>query len=242
MTTKKRSDIISSSPSMMMNLFRKGLLHGAGFNTDKLRTRPLIAIANSHTELTTGHSHLDRLARKVHDGVLAAGGESAEFNVPAPCDGVAMAHDGMRFVLAQRDLIADMIETHMRSQPYDGLVVIAGCDKINPAMMMAAARLDLPTIYLSAGPGQMDIRNTAGQRNSIDHGDYGDDALLLSKTATCSTCGACEIMGTANTFQCLAEVFGLCLPGSSNIPGWHADKLEAAGALGSASWSWSRKA
>ena len=228
MTTKKRSDIISSSPSMMMNLFRKGLLHGAGFNTDKLRTRPLIAIANSHTELTTGHSHLDRLARKVHDGVLAAGGESAEFNVPAPCDGVAMAHDGMRFVLAQRDLIADMIETHMRSQPYDGLVVIAGCDKINPAMMMAAARLDLPTIYLSAGPGQMDIRNTAGQRNSIDHGDYGDDALLLSKTATCSTCGACEIMGTANTFQCLAEVFGLCLPGSSNIPGWHADKLEAA--------------
>jgi len=228
MTTKKRSDIISSSPSMMMNLFRKGLLHGAGFNTDKLRTRPLIAIANSHTELTTGHSHLDRLARKVHDGVLAAGGESAEFNVPAPCDGVAMAHDGMRFVLAQRDLIADMIETHMRSQPYDGLVVIAGCDKINPAMMMAAARLDLPTIYLSAGPGQMDIRNTAGQRNSIDHGDYGDDALLLSKTATCSTCGACEIMGTANTFQCLAEVFGLCLPGSSNIPGWHADKLDAA--------------
>ena len=164
----------------------------------------------------------------MHDGILAAGGESAEFNVPAPCDGVAMAHDGMRFVLAQRDLIADIIETHMRSQPYDGLVVIAGCDKINPAMMMAAARLDLPTIYLSAGPGQMDIRNTAGQRNSIDHGDYGDDALLLSKTATCSTCGACEIMGTANTFQCLAEVFGLCLPGSSNIPGWHADKLEAA--------------
>ena len=149
MTTKKRSDIISNSASPMMNLFRKGLLHGAGFNTDKLRTRPLIAIANSHTELTTGHSHLDRLARKVHDGILAAGGECAEFNVPAPCDGVAMAHDGMRFVLAQRDLIADIIETHMRSQPYDGMVVIAGCDKINPAMMMAAARLDLPTIYLS---------------------------------------------------------------------------------------------
>jgi dihydroxy-acid dehydratase len=226
--SKKRSDIISNSASPVMNMFRKGLLHGAGFDTDKFSTRPLIAIANSHTELTTGHSHLDRLARKVHDGILAAGGESAEFNVPAPCDGVAMAHDGMRFVLAQRDLIADMIETHVRSQPYDGLVVIAGCDKINPAVMMAAARLDLPTIYLSAGPGQMDIRNAAGQRASIDHGDYHDDPLLLSKTATCSTCGACEIMGTANTFQCLAEVFGLCLPGSSNIPGWHSDKLAAA--------------
>ena len=225
---RKRSDIISNSASPMMNLFRKGLLHGAGFDTDKLKTRPLIAIANSHTELTTGHAHLDRLARKVHDGILAAGGECAEFNVPAPCDGVAMAHDGMRYVLAQRDLIADGIETHVRSQPYDGMVVIAGCDKINPAMMMAAARLDLPAIYLSAGPGQMDIRNAAGQRGSIDHGDYGDDPQLLAKTATCSTCGACEIMGTANSFQCLAEVFGLCLPGSSNIPGWHSDKLDAA--------------
>jgi dihydroxy-acid dehydratase len=226
--SKKRSDIISSSASPVMNLFRKGLLHGAGFNTDKLRTRPLIAIANSHTELTTGHSHLDRLARKVHDGVLSAGGECAEFNVPAPCDGVAMAHDGMRYVLAQRDLIADSIETHVRSQPYDGMVVIAGCDKINPAMMMAAARLDLPVIYLSGGPGQMDIRNASGQRGSIDHGDYGDDPQLLAKSATCSTCGACEIMGTANSFQCLAEVFGLCLPGTSNIPGWHSDKLDAA--------------
>jgi dihydroxy-acid dehydratase len=228
MTASKRSDIISRSPSVMMNLFRRGLLHGAGFDTDKLQARPLIAIANSHTELTTGHAHLDRLARKVHDGILAAGGECAEFNVPAPCDGVAMAHDGMRYVLAQRDLIADTIETHLRSQPYDGVVVIAGCDKINPAMMMAAARLDLPAIYLSGGPGQMDIRNAAGNRNSIDHGDYDDDPLLLARTATCSTCGACEIMGTANTFQCLAEVFGLCLPGSSNIPGWHADKLDAA--------------
>jgi dihydroxy-acid dehydratase len=228
----KRSDIISSSPSLTMNLFRKGLLHGAGYDTDKLKTRPLIAIANSYTEFTTGHSHLDRLAAKVREGILAAGGEAAEFNVPAPCDGVAMAHDGMRFVLAQRDLIADLVETHVRSQPFDGVVFIAGCDKINPAMMMAAARLDLPAIYLAAGPGQMDVRNAPGNRASIDHGDYGDDLGLLVKSATCSTCGACEIMGTANTFQCLAEVFGLCLPGSSNIPGWHADKLAAARATG----------
>jgi dihydroxy-acid dehydratase len=224
----KRSDIISNSASPTMNLFRKGLLHGAGYDTEKIKTRPLIAIANSHTELTTGHAHLDVLARKVRDGVLAAGGECAEFNVPAPCDGVAMAHDGMRFVLAQRDLIANMVETHVRSQPYDGLVCIAGCDKINPAMMMAMARLDLPAIYLGAGPGQMDIRNTSNPLNSIDHGDYSGDPAMLAKTATCATCGACEIMGTANTFQCLAEAMGLCLPGSSNIPGWHADKLAAA--------------
>ena len=224
----KRSDIISHSASPLMNTFRKGLLHGAGFDTSKLKTRPLIAIANSHTELTTGHSHLDRLARKVHDGILTAGGECAEFNVPAPCDGVAMAHDGMRYVLAQRDLIADMIETHVRSQPYDGVVFIAGCDKINPAMMMAMARLDLPALYLAGGPGQMDVRNVDNPTGSIDHGDFSDDAYRLEKALTCSTCGACEIMGTANTFQCLAEAFGICLPGSSNIPGWHADKLAAA--------------
>lgn len=224
----KRSELISNSVSPIMNMFRSGLLHGAGYDTSKLKTRPLIAIANSHTELTTGHAHLDKLAQKVHDGILAAGGECAEFNVPAPCDGVAMAHDGMRFVLAQRDLIADMLETHIRSQPYDGVVFIAGCDKINPAMMMAMARLDLPAIYLAGGPGQMDIRNMHNPRQTIDHGDYHDSPEHLSKTATCATCGACEIMGTANTFQCLAEAFGICLPGSSNIPGWHADKLQAA--------------
>jgi dihydroxy-acid dehydratase len=224
----KRSDIISNSESPLMNQFRSGLMHGAGFNTERIKQRPLIAIANSHTEMTTGHAHLDRLAKKVRDGILAAGGECAEFNVPAPCDGVAMAHDGMRFVLAQRDLIADIVETHIRSQPYDGVVFIAGCDKINPGMMMAMARLDMPSLYLSGGPGQMDIRNTANPKSSIDHGDYHHDPFMLNKTMTCSTCGACEIMGTANTFQCLAEVFGICLPGTSNIPGWHADKLEAA--------------
>jgi dihydroxy-acid dehydratase len=211
-----------------MNMFRKGLLHGAGIDAELIKTRPLIAIANSHTELTTGHAHLDRLAAKVRDGVLAAGGECAEFNVPAPCDGVAMAHDGMRFVLAQRDLIADLLETHLRSQPYDGVVFIAGCDKINPAMMMAMARLDLPAIYLGGGPGQMDLRNVDNPSGSIDHGDFQTDAYRLDKSITCATCGACEIMGTANTFQCLAEAFGICLPGSSNIPGWHADKLKAA--------------
>lgn len=228
MTTNKRSDIISHSPSPLMNLFRTGLLHGAGYSTQRLSKRPLIAIANSHTDLTTGHSHLSLLADKVREGILAAGGEAAEFNVPAPCDGIAMAHDGMRFVLAQRDLIADMVETHVRSQPYDGVVMIASCDKINPGMMMAMARLDMPAIYLSGGPGQMNIRNHPHPQPSIDHNAYHGDAERTRGTFTCSTCGACEIMGTANTFQCLAEVLGICIPGSANIPGWHTDKLEAA--------------
>jgi len=230
--TKKNSDILCSSISPAINILHQGVMHGAGYNTERLKSRPLIAIANSYSELTTGHSHLDRLATKVKEGIIAAGGECAEFNVPAPCDGIAMGHDGMRYVLAQRDLIADIVETHVRSQAFDGLVMIAGCDKINPAMMMAAARLDMPAIYLAGGPGQMDIRNVAGNRNSIDHGDHQDDISRLIKTATCSSCGACEIMGTANTFQCLSEALGLCLPGSANIPGWHSDKLTAARATG----------
>ena len=230
--SKKNSDVIYSSANELLNTFRGGLMSGAGYDTNEFKKKPLIAIANSHTEMTAGHSHLDKLAAKVKEGILIEGGEYAEFNVPAPCDGIAMAHDGMRYVLAQRDLIADIVETHVRSQAFDAVVFIAGCDKINPGMMMAMGRLDLPSIYLSAGTGQMNIRNAPSFKSSIDHFDYGDDPAGMQETLHCSTCGACEIMGTANTFQCLAEVLGICLPGSSNIPGWHSDKLKAARATG----------
>jgi dihydroxy-acid dehydratase len=167
----------------------------------------------------------------VKDGIHAAGGIAYEFNVPAPCDGVAMGHDGMHYVLAQRDLIADIVETHVRSQLYDGLVVIASCDKINPGMLMAAARLDMPTIYLSGGPGMWDIRNKRRRSKSVDHKDY-DDTEMKVATTTCASCGSCEIMGTANTIQSLAEVMGMCLPGCANTPGFHPDKLRYARATG----------
>ena len=228
----KKSDVIIASPNKLVNDFRSGVMKGAGYDTGQLNKRPLIAIANSHTEMTAGHNHLNKLGDKVKEAILVEGGEYAEFNVPAPCDGIAMAHDGMRYVLAQRDLIADIVETHVRSQAFDAVVYIAGCDKINPGMMMAMGRLDLPSIYLSAGPGQMNIRNAPKFKSTIDHNDYRDDPEALVETFNCSTCGACEIMGTANTFQCLAEVLGICLPGSSNIPGWHSEKLEAARATG----------
>ncbi len=230
--SKKNSDVIYSSENKMAGVFRGGVLKGAGYDMERLKKRPLIAIANSHTEMTAGHNHLNRLGDKVKEGILVEGGEYAEFNVPAPCDGIAMAHDGMRYVLAQRDLIADIVETHVRSQAFDAVVFIAGCDKINPGMMMAMGRLDLPSIYLSGGPGQMNIRNTPKFASTIDHNSYRGDFEATAETFHCSTCGACEIMGTANTLQCLAEVLGICLPGSSNIPGWHTDKLRAARATG----------
>lgn len=232
MTIKKNSDIIFQSSSNILNSFREGLIHGAGQSVERLKKRPLIAIANSHSELTTGHAHLRGLGEKVKQGIIAAGGEFAEFNVPAPCDGVAMAHDGMRYVLAQRDLIADIVETHVRSQAFDAVVFIAGCDKINPGMMMAMGRLDLPSLFLAGGPGQMNIRNVPKFNGTIDHGDYFNQPEEFKQTFNCASCGACEIMGTANTFQCLAEALGICLPGSSNIPAWHSDKLAAARATG----------
>ena len=215
----------------LMGIVRTSIMKGTGLDTSQLGRKPLIAVANSHSELTTGHSHLAGLGQKVKDGIVAAGGIAAEFNVPAPCDGVAMGHEGMRFVLAQRDLIADIVETHVRSQLFDGIVLIASCDKINPGMLMAAARLDLPAIYLSGGPGMWDIRNKRRKSKSVDHKDYDDPEAKVS-TTTCASCGACEIMGTANTIQSLAEVMGMCLPGAANTPGFHPDKLRYARASG----------
>jgi dihydroxy-acid dehydratase len=206
-------------------------MKGTGMDTNQLGRKPLIAIANSHSELTTGHSHLAGLGQRVKDGVHMAGGMVVEFNVPAPCDGVAMGHEGMRYVLAQRDLIADIVETHVRSQLFDGLVLIASCDKINPGMLMAAARLDMPTIYLSGGPGMWDIRNKRHKNKSVDHKDFSDPEDKTA-TTTCASCGSCEIMGTANTIQSLAEVMGMCLPGCANTPAFHPDKLRYARATG----------
>jgi dihydroxy-acid dehydratase len=139
-----------------------------------------------------------------------------EFNVPAPCDAIAEGTEGMRHILPQRDLIADSIETFVRSQLFDGVVMVSGCDKINPGMLMAAARLDLPSVFVPGGPAMMSTRfkNPGG---SLDHKDY-DELSLKLQAVTCATCGACEIMGTANTTQLLAEAMGMALPGSAAIP------------------------
>lgn len=231
MAEKKSVRLTVAGGDPLMGVVRTSIMKGTGLETAELGKKPLIAIANSHTELTTGHSHLALLGQRVKDGIHAAGGLAFEFNVPAPCDGVAMGHDGMHYVLAQRDLIADIVETHVRSQLFDGLVVIASCDKINPGMLMAAARLDMPTIYLSGGPGMWDIRNKRRKSRSVDHKDYGDPEMKVA-TTTCASCGSCEILGTANTIQSLAEVMGMCLPGSANTPAFHPDKLRYARATG----------
>ena len=189
---------------------RQTMVRGTGTDIEELRGKPLIAVVNSHTEFHPGHMHLGLLAEKVKNGVHMAGGIPFEFNVPAPCDGMSEGHEGMRYILPQRDLIADVVETHIRSMLFDGMVMIASCDKIIPGMIMAAARLDIPTIFLTGGPNVWQ-RRLVGNKHP--------------EGSNIASCGACDLMGTANTFQCMAEVLGLTIPGSANVPGFHTDKL-----------------
>ena len=224
---KPKSAPIFDARDFPISLVRLSIMKGTGADIEELKDKAMIGVVNSHTEINPGHVHLGLLAQRVKEGVHAAGGIPFEFNVPAPCDGITEGNEGMRYVLPQRELIADMVETHVRSMLFDGLVMIASCDKIIPGMLMAAARLDLPTIFLVGGPNAWHIRFAAGRGESVDHKDY-EDLGLKASTATCATCGACEIMGTANTFQCLAEALGMTIPGSANVPAFHTDKLRFA--------------
>ncbi len=228
---KPKSDVLFDERDFPISLGRRCLIQATGIDISEGRQKPLIAIANSQTEINPGHMHLDTIAQRVKDGVNAAGGVPFEFNVPAPCDGLTEGHEGMRFVLAQRDLIADTIETHVRSMMYDGIVFIASCDKIVPGMLMAAARLNLPAIFITGGPNAWGIRFMATYKGSVDRASYDDPRDQLA-TATGATCGACELMGTANTMQCLSEALGLSLPRSANVPAYHAEKLLFARAAG----------
>jgi dihydroxy-acid dehydratase len=221
---KIKSQAIFDQSDFPINLVRTGVLKGTGADVTELAEKPLIAVVNSYSEFNAGHVHLKQIAQRVKEGIHSAGGIPFEFDVPAPCDGITEGNEGMRFVLPQRDLIADIIETHVRSQLFDGMVMISTCDKINPGMIMAAARLDLPTIFYPGGPSSFQIRYSPSMKGPIHYKYYSqvEDQLL---TTTISTCGACETMGTANTFQCLSEALGIAIPGTANIPAFHSEKL-----------------
>jgi dihydroxy-acid dehydratase len=223
---KPKSSAIFDDKDVPINLVRKNFFYGTGYELSELSEKPIIGIVNSQTDMNPGHAHLDTIAHRVKEGVHAAGGIPFEFGVPAPCDGMTEGHEGMRFVLAQRDLIADIVETHVRSMLYDGLVFIASCDKIIPGMIMAAGRLKLPAIFITGGPNAMLIRfkPVMKVKSSIDNKSY-DDLYDKLATGTCATCGACELMGTANTMQCLTEALGLSIPRSASVPAYATEKL-----------------
>jgi dihydroxy-acid dehydratase len=198
--------------------------------TDEEIKRPLIGIANSVNSIIPGHVHLDKIVEAVKAGVYMAGGTPIEFGVIGICDGIAMNHIGMKYSLASRELIADSIEVMATAHAFDALVLVPNCDKIIPGMLMAAARLDLPSIVISGGPmlagkhpektgdDKIDLITVFESVGAVLSGDMTEDQLCRIEDAACPTCGSCAGMFTANSMNCLTEAVGMGLPGNGTIP------------------------
>lgn len=215
---------------------QRSLLKAMGY-TDSQIKKPLIGIVNSFNEVIPGHMHLQTIARAVKDGVLMAGGTPMEFNVIGVCDGLAMGHEGMKYSLASRELITDSIECMARAHRFDGLVFIPNCDKIVPGMLMAAARLNLPAIFVSGGPmlslkaddgRHMDLNSVFEAVGAYKSGKADDDDLLYCENNACPGCGSCSGMFTANSMNCLTEALGMGLRGNGTIPAVYAERTRLA--------------
>ncbi len=218
----------------------RSLLKATGLTDGQIR-KPIIGIVNSFNEIVPGHIHLETIARAVKDGVLAAGGTPIEFNTIGICDGIAMGHEGMKYSLASREIVADSVECMVRAHCFDALVFIPNCDKIIPGMLMAAARLNLPSIFVSGGP-MLSINDTAGKPMDLNSvfeavgshtvGKFGDEELQYYEDNACPGCGSCSGMFTANSMNCLSEAIGIALPGNGSIPAVYAARTRLAKAAG----------
>ncbi len=199
--------------------FRYGkieLLKALGLNDDDIDNKPFIGVVNTWNELNPGHKHLKTLAEAVKYGIIEAGGVPFEFCTIGACDGIAMGNVGMRSILPHREVIVDSIELMVEAHRLDAMVTLSTCDKINPAMLMAAIRLDIPTICVPGGSNLYQVRFMPGYKGIAT--DIYDDYTHMFGCITCATYGACEAMGTANTTQCLMESFGMTLPNAGTIP------------------------
>lgn len=213
----------------------RSLFKALGYSERDLE-KPLIGIVNGFNEIVPGHVHLRELADAAKRGVLMAGGTPLEFPAIAVCDGIAMNHEGMRYSLASRELIADSVETMVRAHSLDGLVLIPNCDKSVPGMMMAAARLNIPSIVVSGGP--MLAGNTNGRATdltdmfeavgSVENDKMTEEELKELEDTACPTCGSCSGMFTANSMNCMSEVLGLALPLNGTIPAVYSDRKRLA--------------
>jgi dihydroxy-acid dehydratase len=220
----------------------RGLWRATGM-TEEDFGKPIIAVANSFTQFVPGHVHLRDAGRIVATEIARSGGVAREFNTIAVDDGIAMGHDGMLYSLPSRDLIADSVEYMVNAHCADALVCISNCDKITPGMLMAALRLNVPTVFVSGGPMEAGKVKIDGVEHSIDLIDamvaaadarISDRQLQLIEQAACPTCGSCSGMFTANSMNCLLEALGLALPGNGSVLATHADRkylMERAGFL-----------
>ena len=217
----------------------RSLLKAMGL-TDKEIDQPLIGVANSFNELIPGHIHLDKITQAAKAGVRMAGGTPLEFGVIGVCDGLAMHHQGMKYSLPSRELIADSIEVMAMAHPFDGLVLVTNCDKIIPGMLMAALRLNIPAIMISGGPmlagryqgREVDLITVFEGVGAVKAGKICEDDLKELAECACPGCGSCAGMFTANSMNCLSEALGMALPGNGTIPAVHAARYRLAKVAG----------
>ena len=217
------------------NAPHRSLYHALGL-TEEETQRPLIGIVSSYNEIVPGHMNIDKIAEAVKMGVAMAGGTPIVFPAIAVCDGIAMGHTGMKYSLVTRDLIADSTECMVKAHGFDGLVMIPNCDKNVPGLLMAAARINIPTIFVSGGP--MLAGHVGGRKTSLSSmfeavgaysaGKIDQEKLREFELKTCPTCGSCSGMYTANSMNCLPEVLGMGLRGNGTIPAVYSQRLELA--------------
>ncbi|MGD8524269.1 MAG: dihydroxy-acid dehydratase [Desulfobacterales bacterium] len=228
-----RSKKILERPEWSSN---RSLYKSMGYSDYDLE-KPLIGIANSWNRVVPGHYNLKQVSEYLQQGIRQAGGTPVEFGVIAACDGIAQGHDGMHYILPTRDLIANDIELMVEAHRLDAIVLLGSCDKIVPAMLMAAARLDLPAIMVVGGPMEggcefdgrsSDITSLTEGLGMLKSGKIEEAEFMELENGTAPTCGSCSFLGTANTMCCVAEAMGLSLPGSATIPASFAERLRIA--------------
>ena len=213
----------------------RSLFNALGYTKEEMR-KPMIGVVCSYNEIVPGHINLDKIADAVKMGIAEAGGMPVEFPAIAVCDGIAMGHTGMKYSLVTRDLIADSTECMARAHQFDGLVMIPNCDKNVPGLLMAAARVNIPTVFVSGGP--MLAGKVRGEKRSLssmfeavgeyEAGKIGMEELKLYEENVCPTCGSCSGMYTANSMNCLTEVIGMGLPGNGTIPAVYSARIRLA--------------
>ena len=213
----------------------RSLLNAVGMTPEEMR-KPIIGIVSSFNEIVPGHINLDKISDAVKLGVAEAGGMPVVFPAIAVCDGIAMGHIGMKYSLCSRDLIADSTETVAMAHQFDALVMIPNCDKTVPGMLMAAARLNIPTVFVSGGPmlsGRVKGKNTSLSSmfeavGAYAAGKISEDDVMEFENKTCPTCGSCSGMYTANSMNCLTEVLGMGLRGNGTIPAVYSERIRLA--------------
>ena len=217
----------------LSNQYYRATYKSMGFTTEDLK-RPIIGIANAWSECVPGHYNLRQVAQRVKDGIYRAGGTPIEFGVIGGCDGMGQGHDGMHFIMPSRELIANSIESMAQINLFDGLVLLGSCDKIVPGMLMAAARLDIPCIFLPGGPmeggvefdgRQADQTSSTEAYGMLSAGKITEEEYVSLENTACPGCGSCSYLGTANTMCALAEALGMTLPDGGTAPATSAIRM-----------------